>query len=160
MITHTFGPVFDSGSQILILGTFPSVLSREEGFYYGNPRNRFWQVLADVFNRDIPLTNREKTEFLLSNGIALWDVIRSCDITGSADSKIKNILPNELDALLSESRIDRIYANGRTAGKLYDLHLRQETGREIIVLPSTSPANACWTLIRLTDAWRRIRYRI
>lgn len=160
MLTHTFGPVYDSGSRILILGTFPSVLSREEGFYYGNPRNRFWQVLADVFGRDRPLTNREKTEFLLSNGIALWDVIRCCDITGSADSKIKNILPNDLEAVLSESRIGRIYANGRTAGRLYDRYIRPTTGCDITILPSTSPANASWTLTRLADAWSRIRYGI
>ena len=160
MLTHTFGPVYDSGSRILILGTFPSVASRKEGFYYGNPRNRFWQVAAGVFGVDIPETTGEKTGFLLSAGIALWDAVLSCEIAGSADSKIKNIITNDLNPVLSGCRIERIYANGKTAGKLYNRHMLPGTGRDIIILPSTSPANASWTLKHLTDEWSRIRRRI
>lgn len=156
--THTFEPVFDCNSKILILGTFPSVKSRENKFYYGHPQNRFWQVISNVFDCEKPQTVEEKTLFLLSHGIALWDVIKSCEIIGSADSKIKNITPNDINRILSQCNISRIYANGKTAEKLYNQYILPVTQRNIIMLPSTSPANAVWTVKRLSAEWNRMNF--
>jgi len=154
--THTIDPVFDCNSKILILGTFPSVKSRENKFYYGHPQNRFWQVISNVYECEKPQTVEEKILFLLSHGIALWDVIKSCEIIGSADSKIKSITPNDINRILSQSNISRIYANGKTAEKLYNQYILPAIGRNIHVLPSTSPANAVWSVNRLTVEWSRI----
>ncbi len=153
MINHPIRPVFDENSKILILGSFPSVKSREEMFFYGHPQNRFWKVLAGVFGRELPLTVEEKRNFLLSSGVALWDVIASCDITGSSDSSIKNVLPNDLSEILNAADIDRIFVNGRTAEKYYNQYIKEKTGREATALPSTSPANAAWSVDRLISAW-------
>jgi len=161
-LTHYFEPVYDKNSRILILGTFPSVKSRENGFYYGHPQNRFWKVLAAVTGEDMqdteaeiraPQTIEEKKRFLLKNRIAIWDVIRSCDICGSSDSSIKNVIPNRLDTILENCDIRMIFANGATAGKLYKKYMEPECGREICVLPSTSPANAAYDLKRLVEIW-------
>lgn len=153
-ITHPFPPVFDENSRVLILGSFPSVKSREVSFYYGNPQNRFWRVLAALFGGDVPSTVDEKRAFLLSHGIALWDVIASCDIVGSDDSSIKNALPNDVKSLVAKTRIERVFTNGGTANRLYRAHLEREVGIEAAALPSTSPANASYSLMRLVDAWR------
>lgn len=153
-ITHPFPPVFDENSRVLILGSFPSVKSREVSFYYGNPQNRFWRVLAALFGGDVPSTVEEKRAFLLSHGIALWDVIASCDIVGSDDSSIKNALPNDVKSLVAKTRIERVFTNGGTAHRLYRAHLEREVGIEAAALPSTSPANASYSLTRLTEAWR------
>lgn len=153
-ITHPFPPVFDENSRVLILGSFPSVKSREVSFYYGNPQNRFWRVLAALFGGDVPSTVEEKRAFLLSHGIALWDVIASCDIVGSDDSSIKNALPNDVKSLVAKARIERVFTNGGTAHRLYRAHLEREVGIEAAALPSTSPANASYSLMRLTEAWR------
>ena len=156
LVTHSFAPVFDENSQVLILGTFPSVKSRENGFYYGNPRNRFWQVMAAVFGDDIPENNMEKTAFLLKRHIAIWDVVHSCEIEGSKDPSIKNVMPNDLSTILDACRISEIYANGKIAEKLYNRHILPFTGRSIMTLPSTSPANAAYSIERLISAWRTI----
>lgn len=153
---HTIEPIFDSDSRILILGTFPSVKSRQTGFYYGHPYNRFWKVIASIVNYDVPQNIEQKKAMLLKNNIALWDVIKSCDIAGSSDSSIKNVVPNDLRIILSNCNISNIYANGNTAGKLYNKYIKPNSGREIIVLPSTSPANASYSLEKLIDSWECI----
>ena len=154
MITHPIAPVFDEHSRILILGSFPSVRSREEMFFYGHPQNRFWQVLASIFACDVPATVEEKKNFLLSHHIALWDVIASCEITGSADSSIKNVIPNDLSVILDHADIRAIFVNGKIAEKYYNKYLREKVKRDAICLPSTSPANAAWRLQKLTEAWQ------
>lgn len=155
--THTFAPVFDRTSEILVLGSFPSVKSREQGFYYGHPRNRFWIVLAAVFGGEPPQSIAEKTAFLHRNKIALWDVIESCEITGSSDASIKNAVGNDLDVILSAAPIRSLFANGKTAGDLYRRLLLPRFGREITVLPSTSPANAAFSSARLIEAWALLK---
>lgn len=152
-LSHGFEPVFDSESQILILGSFPSVKSREDGFYYGHKMNRFWKVLAAVFGEKVPETIEEKKAFLLKNHIAVWDVIESCDIKGSSDSSIKNVVPADIDGLLDKTNIVKIFANGQTAYKLYKKYVYKKTNKDIEVLPSTSPANAAWSLDRLIEVY-------
>ena len=153
MIIHPIPPIYDEDSKILILGSFPSVRSREEGFFYGHPQNRFWKVTSAVFGDDIPHTVAEKKAFLLRNQIALWDVIGSCDIVGSADSSIRNVTANDLNLILGHADIRQIYVNGQTAYKYYLKFSEKVTGRSAICLPSTSPANAAWTVERLIEAW-------
>ena len=155
-LEHGLEPIFDERSRVLVLGSFPSVMSRENGFYYGHPKNRFWQVIAAVLGAEVPSTVEEKKALLLENRIALWDVVQSCEITGSKDASIKDVVPNDVPSLLSACPIERIFANGATAFSLYQKHLLPMTKREILRLPSTSPANAAWTLERLVPAWRAI----
>ncbi len=150
---HSIAPVFDSNSRVLILGSFPSMRSREVGFYYGHPQNRFWVTLAHVFGTEVPRSLDEKRAFLLAHGVALWDVIASCEIVGSSDASIKNAVPNDLSRILMHAPVKRIFANGATAHKLYIRHLQAATGMEAVCLPSTSPANAAWTQPRLDEAW-------
>lgn len=152
-ISHTFSPVYDSESRILILGSFPSVKSREQGFYYGHPRNRFWRVMAAVCGDREPHSTDEKKRLLKTHHIALWDVIDSCDIKGSSDSSIKNVLPADIAGLISRTGIKSIYANGRTAGRLYEKYIEPQTGINAVVLPSTSPANAASSLDALIRSW-------
>lgn len=156
-IKHTFEPIFNKDSKILILGSLPSVKSREEGFYYGHPQNRFWSVLSSIYNLEIPKTIDEKIKMLINNNIAIWDVIESCDIIGSSDSSIKNVIPADLSKILNNSNIQNIYANGKTASKLYKKYSEKNTGIKIIELPSTSPANATYTLDRLIEVWKVIK---
>ena len=156
-IVHSFEPVYDKASEILILGTLPSVKSRENNFYYGHKQNRFWKVLATLLKEPVPHTIEEKKAMLLAHRIALWDVIQSCDIKGSSDSSIKNVKPTELRKILDASNIKQIYANGSKAGQLYKKYQLPLTGMEAVVLPSTSPANAAWSLERLCEAWRKIK---
>ncbi len=157
-ITQPFAPVFDADARILILGSLPSVKSRENGFYYGHPRNRFWKVMAALLGEPEPDTIPEKKEMLLTHGIALWDVIESCDIKGSSDSSIKNVVPADLSRILKGARIEKIFANGGTAGRLYHAYQENVTGIKAVVLPSTSPANAAWPLEKLIRAWRAALY--
>lgn len=157
MIVHPIPPVYDSDSRILILGSFPSVRSREEAFFYGHPQNRFWKVLSAVYSCVVPMTTEEKKCFLLEHGIALWDVIASCDIVGSADSSIRNAVPNDLSRILQEANIRRIYLNGKTTEKVFNKYQRDQTAVEAVCLPSTSPANAAWSLERLAEQWSCIR---
>ena len=154
MVVHPIDPVFNEHSRVLILGSFPSVKSREAEFFYGHPQNRFWKVLAAVFHRPVPATVEEKRALLLEEGVALWDVIASCEIRGSSDSSIKNAVPNDLTPIFETAYIEAIYVNGKTAEKYYKKYLLPVTGREAVVLPSTSPANAAWNLERLVEAWQ------
>ena len=153
MITHPIPPVFDKDSRILILGSFPSVRSREEGFFYGHPQNRFWKVMASVFNEETPCTLEAKKAFLLRNHIALWDVIGSCEIDGSSDSSIRNVTVNDISVILDKADIRSICLNGKKAEQYYKKYLLPVTGREGICLPSTSPANAAWSMERLIQTW-------
>lgn len=153
---HEIPPVFDEYSKILILGSFPSVKSREGKFFYHHPQNRFWKVLANLLNCECPIEIEEKKEMLLENHIAVWDVIASCEIEGSSDSSIKNVVPNDLKHILSIANIKQIYTNGATASKLYRRYCCDETGIEDIKLPSTSPANAMYTLEKLEREWKVI----
>ena len=152
-ITHSFEPIYNEDSEILILGTLPSVKSRENNFYYGHKQNRFWKLLAKLCKEETPQTIEEKTSMLLRHHIAIWDVIQSCDIKGSCDSSIKNVTPTDLNQILNHCQIRQIYANGNKAGALYKKYQQPLTGREILVLPSTSPANAAWSLERLYEKW-------
>ena len=156
MITHPIPPVYDANSRVLILGSFPSVKSREEGFFYGHPQNRFWKVLSAVLGCSVPLSVEDKKQMLLHHRIALWDVIASCEITGSADSSIKNAEPNDLSVILDAAPVEAIFVNGKTAEKYYNRYIRDKIGREAVCLPSTSPANAAWGMERLVEAWRAI----
>lgn len=153
---HEFPPVYDENSEILILGSFPSVKSREMQFFYGHPQNRFWKVLAQVLNETVPQTIPKKKEMLLRHHIALWDVIASCDIAGSSDSSIRNVVPNDLAYIIGRSRITRIYANGAKSKQLYDKYLAKQLGIEAVQLPSTSPANAAYSVERLLEYWQKI----
>ena len=155
-IVHSFEPVYDKDSEILILGTLPSVKSRENNFYYGHKQNRFWKVLATLLKEPVPETIEEKKAMLLAHRIALWDVIASCDIIGSSDSSIKNVVANDIGRGLSEASIRQIFVNGQTAFKLYKKYVLPETGVMPVCLPSTSPANAAWNMERLTEAWQVI----
>lgn len=156
-VTHEFEPVFDKNSKVLILGTFPSVKSRENNFYYGHPQNRFWKIIALLTDCEVPQTIEEKKKVLLEHGIAIWDVISSCEIIGSSDSSIRNVIPADLERVLSQCEIRNIYANGGTAKKLYEKYSKEKTGREIIGLPSTSPANAAYSVDRLMEYWKVIK---
>ena len=155
-IVHSFEPVYDKDSEILILGTLPSVKSRENNFYYGHKQNRFWKVLATLLKEPVPDTIEEKKAMLLAHRIALWDVIQSCDIKGSSDSSIKNVQPTDIGMILEKTNITRIYANGNKAGQLYKRYQFPVTGRKATVLPSTSPANAAWSKKRLLTKWNQI----
>ncbi|MBE5803297.1 MAG: DNA-deoxyinosine glycosylase [Clostridiales bacterium] len=151
---HPFPPVADEQCRILILGSFPSVVSREEGFFYGHPRNRFWPMLAGIFYEETPLTVPDRKALLLRHHLALWDVIASCRIEGSADASVRDATPVDIRRVLKVAPVERILCNGALAGRLYRRHLQPITGMEAIVLPSTSPANAAWNLPRLVAAWK------
>lgn len=153
-LKHTFDPVFDEQSKILILGSFPSVKSRENQFFYGHPQNRFWKVMANVLNWDVPTTIDEKREMLLLNRVAVWDVIASCSIMGSSDTSIKDVVVNDFSRILENSKVERIYVNGGKAYELYHKYAEKATGIKAVKLPSTSPANAAWSLEKLTKAWK------
>ena len=156
-VVHPIPPLYDGRSEILILGSFPSVKSRDAQFFYGHPQNRFWKVIAAVCGEPVPETVPEKKALLLSHHIALWDVIHSCDIQGSSDASIKNVVPNDLGVILDAAPVRQIYVNGKTAEKYYRKYTQPVTGREAVCLPSTSPANAAWSVERLIDAWKIIR---
>ena len=156
-IQHPFGPLYGPDSRVLILGSFPSVKSREQNFFYGHPQNRFWKTVAAVFGREVPATIPEKKELILSCGLALWDSIGSCVITGSSDASIREVRPNDLRLILDHCPIERIYCNGRKSHEMYVKYIQPAIGREAGCLPSTSPANAQWSLEKLTEAWSVIR---
>ena len=156
-ITHPIPPFYNKDSRILILGSFPSVKSREGEFFYHHPQNRFWRVISTLYREPLPTTIEDKRKLLLRNGIAVWDVIHSCEITGSSDSSIKNVIPNDLTQILKAAEIKNIYTNGATADKLYKKYIFPVTGRQGIKLPSTSPANAGCRLEQLIEAWSCIK---
>ena len=153
MIIHPVKPLYDKNSEILILGTFPSVKSREAEFFYAHPQNRFWKVMARICGENTPQTVDEKTEMILKNNFALWDVIKSCEITGSSDSSIKNVVPADLSIILDTAKISHNFVNGKKAEQLYKKFLEKETGIKAVALPSTSPANASWSTDRLFEYW-------
>ncbi len=157
MIEHPIPPLYDGNSRILILGSFPSVKSRESQFFYGHPQNRFWKVISALFEEPVPTTVDEKRSLLLRNHIAVWDVIHSCDIEGSADSTIRNVTPNNLRLILDNAPVKAIYVNGRTSEKYYKKYIEPDLNIKAVCLPSTSPANAAWTLERLIEAWAIIK---
>ncbi len=154
---HPFPPLWDKNSKILILGSFPSVKSREAMFFYGHPQNRFWKVCAAVFDDNVPISIPEKRKFLQKHNIALWDVIASCDIVGSSDSSIKNATANDIMPILSGADIKQIFTNGKASSALYEKYIFPKCKRNAIYLPSTSPANAAWSLDRLVSEWSKIK---
>ena len=153
-LRHPFPAIYAPDSRILILGSFPSVKSREQKFFYGHPQNRFWRIMAALLGTDVPQTTEETRAFLLAHRIALWDVIASCDIAGSSDASIRNAVPNDLSPILETASVRQIFTNGGTAHRLYRKYIYPLTGREDIVLPSSSPANAARSLDALIDAWQ------
>ena len=158
-ITHEFEPIFDERSRILILGTLPSVKSREGQFYYHHPQNRFWKVLAKICKTEPPVTIGEKIEMLLEHGIAIWDVVQSCDIIGSSDSSIKNVTPADLSVILRQAPVKTIFLNGGKAWDLYQKYCAGMTDLPAVKLPSTSPANAAWSLEKLVTVWEEELYK-
>lgn len=148
-ISHPFPPLYNKDSRILILGSFPSVKSRENMFFYGHPQNRFWKVISAVLNESVPLTIEEKTQLLLNNNIALWDSIARCSIVGSSDSSISDVVPNDMSRIFNTAQIEAVFCNGKKSHELYRKYVQPKCGIEAICLPSTSPANASWTLDKL-----------
>jgi TDG/mug DNA glycosylase family protein len=156
-LDHSFGPFYRSDSEILILGSFPSVKSREQNFYYGHPQNRFWKILAAIFHDALPASVEEKRSFLARHKIALYDVIDQCSIIGSSDSSIEDVVVTDLAPILQESKIrNRIFTNGGKAFSLYMKYTYPKTGIRPVKLPSSSPANAAWSLPRLTETWKTL----
>ncbi|MFQ9894216.1 MAG: DNA-deoxyinosine glycosylase [Emergencia sp.] len=156
-VEQTFSPVIDGQCSVLILGSLPSVKSRENGFYYGHPQNRFWRVLAAVLDCPVPETIEEKKTMLLSHHIAIYDVIQSCEIMGSSDSSVKNVTPVDIAKLLRLAPIEKVFVNGALAKKLYDRFMEKEAGMKAVKLPSTSPANAAYSIDRLIESWQMIK---
>lgn len=152
-VFHTLEPIFDENSKVLVLGSMPSPKSREAGMYYSHPQNRFWRVLAAVFEEQTPSTNEEKREFLLKHKIACWDVLASCDIQGASDSKIKNAVCNDFNVITQTANIVKVFTTGKVAAKYY----KAFTGNDSACLPSTSPANCAVSFEELVDAYRAIR---
>ena len=154
--SHEFPPVFDENSEILILGSFPSVKSRQESFFYANPQNRFWKLMAQLLNESTPKDTKDKIVMLKKHKIALWDVIESCDIVGSSDSSISNVVPVDISQILSRANIIKVYANGGKAFELDNKYLYPKTKLDITKLPSTSPANAGYSFDKLLSEWKKI----
>ena len=153
-VEHPFPPVVGPGSHVLILGSFPSMRSREEGFFYGHPRNRFWPLLAALYGEDTPPDIPARRDLILRHGLALWDVIASCRIEGSSDATVRDAVPVDIRRVLEAADIRRVVCNGALSGRLYAQHLQMTVGLEAMVVPSTSPANAAWSLTRLMPVWR------
>lgn len=150
---HNIPPLYDKRSRVLILGSFPSVKSREAAFFYAHPQNRFWPTLASIFGAPIPRTIEEKKALALSHGVALWDTIGSCEIVGSSDASIEKVVPNDFTPIFAAAEIRAVFCNGNTSYAYYNKYCREATGREAILLPSTSPANARWTREMLAAEW-------
>lgn len=157
MIEHPFPPLYDEASRILILGSFPSVKSREQQFFYGHKQNRFWKVMASILSCPVPETIGEKRAMLLENHVAVWDVIGSCNITGSSDASIQDVVPNDLSPIFEQAQIRAVYANGSKSYEMYQKYIYPQNGRKIVKLPSTSPANAAFSLDRLVEEWLVIK---
>jgi hypoxanthine-DNA glycosylase len=155
-VIHKITPIFNQYSKILILGSFPSVKSREANFFYHHPQNRFWRLLSMLLKENLPIEVSDKKNMLLKHNIALWDVISSCDIKGSSDSTIKNVIPNDIDTIIIKSNIQKIFINGGAAYNLYYKYCIDKTNKEAVKLPSTSPANAAYSIDKLFDSWKII----
>jgi len=156
IVVHTIDPVFESNSKILILGTMPSVKSREHGFFYMHPQNIFWRILSDVLSSEFPSSIEDKKRLLLENRIALWDVLKSCEIKGSSDSSIKKAVPNDIPGLLKKTDIQAVFTTGRTATSLFRKYFSKTVGMESIYLPSTSPANNTISYEEKLGQWKKI----
>lgn len=156
-VIHPFAPVWDEKARILILGSFPSVRSRETGFYYGHPQNRFWPLMAKLYGEAVPQSADDRRAFVLRHGIALWDVIESCRIMGSSDASIHDAKPNHIAGLIAQTSITRIFCNGQQSYRMFQKYCAESCGMQAVPLPSTSPANAAWTMDRLAEAWKVIR---
>ncbi|MBE7002988.1 MAG: DNA-deoxyinosine glycosylase [Ruminococcaceae bacterium] len=152
-LKHPFPPLYTPDSRVLILGSFPSPRSREEAFFYAHPQNRFWRVLASLFDENVPRSIEEKRALLLRNRVALWDTIESCEVAGASDASITGVAANDLRPILEAADIRAIFCNGAASKRWYDRLLREKLGRDAVQLPSTSPANAAWSLERLVEAW-------
>lgn len=152
---HNIPPLYDSSSRVLILGSFPSVKSRKEEFFYAHPQNRFWPMLAAIFCEPIPKSTKEKKMLALSHRVALWDAIGSCEIAGSSDASIEQVIPNDFSAIFAAADIQAVFCNGSTAYTCYNKYCRAQTGYEAVLLPSTSPTNARWTKEMLEETWRK-----
>lgn len=150
---HPIAPLYDKSSKVLILGSFPSVKSREAMFFYGHKQNRFWRIMAALTNSPLPQSIEEKTDMILQNHFALWDCIGSCTIVGSSDSSIRDVVPNDLKIITENAPIERIFCNGNASHAVYRKYIEPTLCRPAIALPSSSPANAAWSLERLIDAW-------
>lgn len=155
-VVHPLEPIFDHRSQVLVLGTMPSPGSRAQGFYYMHPQNRFWPVLARVLSVPLPVTNEQRRNLLLEHRIALWDVLASCEIIGASDSSIRNAVPNDLSVVLSAAPIRAVFTTGAKAEALYRRFCMGAVDLPLIALPSTSPANARWSLDALTESYRKL----
>lgn len=156
-IKRSFGPVYDRNSKVLVLGSFPSVKSREVSFYYGHPQNRFWPLTGMILGCEMPRGTEERRNILLSKGVALWDTIEECDIIGSSDSSIRNVIPVDIMKILDAADIRGIFCNGNTSYSLFMKYLEPVCGRTPVKLPSTSPANAAFSLERLYGEWKAVR---
>lgn len=156
-VCHPLDPVFDKDSRVLVLGTMPSPKSRETGFYYNHPQNRFWKVMAALFDEPIPETNEEKRGLALRHGIALWDVLAQCTIEGASDGSIADCVPNNIGSLLAKAPIKAIFCTGAKAAELYAKYCEPQTEIPATRLPSTSPANAAVSLEQLIEAYQPIR---
>lgn len=154
IVEHTFKPIYDKKSEILILGSIPSIISRENNFYYGNDKNRFWKLISTVFNEEYPVSNEEKKSIILKNNLALFDVVKSCSIKNSSDSSISNVKINDISSIINNSNIKKIIFNGN---KAYELYLKYESNKfqNIVCLPSTSPANAKYSFNKLFEIWKK-----
>ena len=156
-IVHPIPPFYRPDSAILILGSFPSVKSRESRFFYGHPQNRFWRLMRMLYGEEtLPETVEEKAAMLERHHIAAWDSIHACDIYGSSDSSIRNVEPNDLSVILAAAPVRQIYTNGKKSHEIYTKYCMPMTGREAVCLPSTSPANAAWSLEMLYGEWKQI----
>ncbi len=156
-VAHPIPPLYNKDSEILILGSFPSVKSREGQFFYHHPQNRFWKVISTLYEYPLPTTIEEKKQMILDNHLAVWDVIQSCEIEGSADSSIKNVIANDLTKILKEAPIKSIITNGNTSHQLYMKYIYPNTEMKAVKLPSTSPANAGYNMDKLIEAWSCLR---
>ena len=154
-VIHPFEPVYSTESKILILGSFPSVKSREDNFYYAHPQNRFWRIMASILNEDVPRNINQKKDILLNGKIAIWDVLKSCKIEGSSDASIKEPIVNDISKVLDITNISCIFFNGNKAFNIYNKYLKSKLHIKCKVLPSTSPANAMWNFDRLLEVWKK-----
>ncbi len=155
-VEHEFGPLFDENSRLLMLGSIPSPKSREVGFYYGHPQNRFWKVMAAVLEEPVPSTIPSKRAMLLRHGIALWDVLESCTIVGASDTSIDDVVPNDIASLVAKTKISQIFCTGATAHKFYQKYCEASVKIKAAKLPSTSPANCAVKMDALVEAYKAV----
>ena len=148
-----FAPICGNHAKALILGSFPSPKSREQGFYYGHPQNRFWPLLAALAGTQTPQTIEKKTALILQNDLALWDTVQSCDICGASDASMRHVQPNDVAALVRKLGVQAVFCNGAASGRVYAKYAQAAAGIPAVVLPSTSPANAAWSMERLRQVW-------